>query len=278
MFDWLRNIRQSAEEKQQERLNAYLDNALSPQERERLEQEMSQDASLRRAVEQLRQIKLAVRQMPRVAVPRNFTLSPAQVSQPIRPARLVWQPALSLATVVAAVFLVSVLLLERVTLSSSQEVPVSMSAEIVAYDTAAGADDAAANQTESNVRTLTESPAPQVMVQEAAATLEVEAEVGVMSGDATAPPGSDTGDEPAAAEAPGEGELAAFEVSPTFTPTMTMTAVPSLVLNPTPTVTPIKAAEPAAAAPISPWRLAQIGLGVLFLVLLTATLYLRRRP
>ncbi len=46
MFDWLRRLGQNNEAKQQERLNAYLDNDLSPQERLALEQELSRNSPL----------------------------------------------------------------------------------------------------------------------------------------------------------------------------------------------------------------------------------------
>ena len=47
MFDFVRNLGKSADEKRQERLNAYVDGALSPAARQQFEQELAQDAALR---------------------------------------------------------------------------------------------------------------------------------------------------------------------------------------------------------------------------------------
>lgn len=118
MFDFLRNITKSAEEKRQERLNAYLDNALSAQERRRFEQELEQDAALRAELEALRWVKLSVQQVPRVRAPRNFVLDPAVYGQKESQGQGVlsgFYPGLRVATALTAFFFMLALALDLAT-------------------------------------------------------------------------------------------------------------------------------------------------------------------
>lgn len=118
MFDFLRNITKSAEEKRQERLNAYLDNALSAQERRRFEQELEQDAGLRADLEALRWVKLSVQQVPRVRAPRNFVLDPAvygQKESQRQGALSGFYPGLRVATALTAFFFMLALALDLAT-------------------------------------------------------------------------------------------------------------------------------------------------------------------
>lgn len=116
MFDLIRNFTKSAEEKRQERLNAYLDGALSAHEQRRFEQELDRDADLRADLEQLRWVKLSVQELPRVRAPRNFVLDPAVYGQK-KPAPPNWNlyPGLRVATALTAFFLVLTLALDAVT-------------------------------------------------------------------------------------------------------------------------------------------------------------------
>lgn len=106
MLDTLRNLTKSGEEKQQEALNAYLDDALSPSERRRFEQRLARDADLRAQLQQIRVLKQQLRQLPHRRVPRNFTLDPALYGR--RQKVPLFQPvaALRLATVLTAFFFV----------------------------------------------------------------------------------------------------------------------------------------------------------------------------
>lgn len=58
-------------------LSAYLDGQLSAQDRQSLEARLAQDATLRTALQELRDTVALVRGLPRVRAPRNFTLDPA---------------------------------------------------------------------------------------------------------------------------------------------------------------------------------------------------------
>ncbi|MCB9420969.1 MAG: hypothetical protein H6667_14295 [Ardenticatenaceae bacterium] len=106
MFDYLRNLTKSAEEKQQEALNAYLDDALLPKERQRFEQLLARDADLRQEVAQRRALQAQMRQMPRRRVPRNFTLDPAVYGRPQRQPLFQLYPAMQVATVLTALFFI----------------------------------------------------------------------------------------------------------------------------------------------------------------------------
>ncbi len=106
MFDFLRNLTKSAEEKQQEALNAYLDDVLSPQERQQFEQLLAADADLRQEVEQRRALQTQMRQMPRRRVPRNFTLDPAVYGRPQRQPLFEFYPVMRAATVLTALFFI----------------------------------------------------------------------------------------------------------------------------------------------------------------------------
>ncbi|MEW5988550.1 MAG: hypothetical protein AB1791_18130, partial [Chloroflexota bacterium] len=97
-MDFLRNLTQSAAEKRQVMLTAYLDNALTPQERQQFETWLAEDAALRAEVERQRAVKVALSQLPRRVAPRNFVLDPTLYGRrrPQPAAQL--YPALRLAT------------------------------------------------------------------------------------------------------------------------------------------------------------------------------------
>ena len=106
MFDFLRNLTKSAEEKRQETVAAYLDGALNGRERQRFEQEMAQDGALRVHVQQLLLIKQSLRQLPQRSVPRNFVLDPAKYGRPARQPWVQAYPILRTATAMAAFFFI----------------------------------------------------------------------------------------------------------------------------------------------------------------------------
>lgn len=105
MFDFMRNWTKSAAARQQEAVSAYLDNALTPAERQRFEQQMAQDPALHAEVAQQRQTRALLRQLPPRQVPRNFTLDPALYGRPARQPLVTYYPALRAATVLTAVLL-----------------------------------------------------------------------------------------------------------------------------------------------------------------------------
>jgi anti-sigma factor RsiW len=59
-----------------ETLSAYLDGQLSPRHTRKLESRLKQEPNLQRAFTELQQTRLALRSIPRVRAPRNFSLTP----------------------------------------------------------------------------------------------------------------------------------------------------------------------------------------------------------
>jgi len=110
-----------------ERLSAYLDDELSPQERERVDRHLAACAECRWDLETLRQTVQWVQELPSVPLPRVFTL-PASV-QPERRERRRWgfAPVLQGATALVALLLVVVMagdmLLSTIPLGDASPVP-----------------------------------------------------------------------------------------------------------------------------------------------------------
>lgn len=270
MFDWLRDLGKSQEEKRQERLNAYLDNTLTPRERQALEQELTRDEPLRTELEQLRLFKAAVRSLPRVTVPRHFTLTPEMAGQTRRPQTYSLYPTLRLATALTAFLLVALLAFELLLPMQSGSM-----ANDMANNAEVAMDGAAANDTfDNNVADAGDDAAesaPQVMAEsegEEEAVEEPMEEVAVEEADE-------------AAAAPSAGAVqTTVEATFTPTPTPTVSITPSPTSTATPSPTPMPRATPLPeppATPLSPLRGLQIALVVIFLVLLIVTITVRGR-
>jgi len=115
MFDFIRNLAKSAEEKRLETLNAYADGELSAGERRQFEAELADDAALRAELAQLRQVKQGIQQLPRARAPRNFTLDPAVYGRPQRQPAYDLYPVLRVATALAAFFFIVAVVLDLAT-------------------------------------------------------------------------------------------------------------------------------------------------------------------
>ena len=99
--------RKSEAERREELLSAYLDGELGEREREQLEARLSKDADLREELRALSHVATVVRELPRVAAPRNFILSDSMVSRqetaPAPEPRRAWAaPLLTAATAVSS--------------------------------------------------------------------------------------------------------------------------------------------------------------------------------
>jgi len=264
----------------QETLDAYLDNALTPAERARFEAQMTADPRLRTEVEQLRALRWQMRAMPRRRVPRSFALDPAAYARPKAQPLLQLYPVLRGATALSAFLLIFVLALgafqgqfggvgapaaASVTSTTAQD-----TAEIAAIEAPqeAPAEESAAITADEAARTA--SPEATTVAEEAtaaelAAPYPASTPVPVPEGDLSlgAPP-------PEATLLPNAGgAIEEAELAPTLAaePTMEPFAIQEAANAPAP-----EAAEPPAS--LLPW---QIGLGVLFLVLLVLWLLARRR-
>lgn len=84
-----------------ERLSAYIDGDLSPREARALEERLRDDKGLRQALAELRAVVGAVRQLPSLRPPRNFTLPADAVRRPSAA-----YPTLRFATLVASALFV----------------------------------------------------------------------------------------------------------------------------------------------------------------------------
>lgn len=305
MLDFRRD-RGSNEDKRQEMLNAYLDNALTPAERARFEAQLARDPRLRAEVEQLRVIKLQLRAMPRRRVPRSFALNPATYARPKAQPLLQLYPALRGATALAAFLFIFVLALgvfrgqfgaaglpapsaagvEVTRLVGEEDAATFEGVEQTAPEEEAAAIEAAA-PAEATVREAEEQPAAEMAAAEApeAVTEEAAEVAGAAAPEGTTAPIPETElvlpspeatsvllDEAAPEESEAAGEEAAFDA--------TLTVVAPTVEAIAEAAPPAAETDAAAQAPDAGTDillLLQIGLGVLFLVLLILWWLARRR-
>lgn len=92
-----------------ELLSAYVDDQLSERERARIETRLAGDANLRTAVDDLRVTRAAVKSLPTLRAPRNFTLTPEMAGQNLRSSPRLFA-SFRLASVLSTVLLVIVML------------------------------------------------------------------------------------------------------------------------------------------------------------------------
>ncbi len=173
MFDFLRDLRKSDEEKQQESLTAYLDGALTPAQMAQFEQQLSFDASLRRRLEQQQQIKENLRQLPRVRAPRHFTLDPAVYGRPESQPGFPLYPALRTATVLVALIFVFAVSFDLFT--GAAGVPDSAAVEQAVGELAVG--DQALEGASAAEESVAGEPLRESAIEASEAPVEVEAEV-----------------------------------------------------------------------------------------------------
>lgn len=201
MFDFLRNLTKSAEEKQQEALNAYLDDALSPQERRQFEHLLVRDADLRLEVEQRRALQMQMRQMPRRRVPRNFTLDPALYGRPQRQPLFQLYPVMQAAAVLTAIFFILAIGVDIFLYQGSSTV------------TSGAAPDIAMLAEEAAEEPAAETPAEAPLAAQAVEVTRIVTETVVEEGEA-APPVEAPAAEPAAEEMVEATALATEEEMP----------------------------------------------------------------
>jgi hypothetical protein len=265
MFDFWRNLTKSAEEKRQEALHAYLDNALPPRQRRQFEAQLAADSALQTELAQMQRLKQNLRRLPRHPAPRNFTLNPALYGRPQRQPLVQAYPALRLATVLTAFFFILALAAGLSTAGQNQP---AAAPQVALEFSATEAPPMELRQGES-----AEAPMAGAAEEEAA---------GVMSTD-----------EGAADSAVPQGTLTA-ELAAEALPTATSSALPrqpteeALAANRLATseaTVPEMDAAATAAAPVTqtptsrPWRalqLAQLLLGLALGVLILLTLLARR--
>ena len=272
-----------------ELLSAYVDNQLSERERARVDARLGKELNLREALGDLRVTRAAVKSLPKLRAPRNFTLTPEMVGQkPQGSPRLF--ATFRLASVLSTVLLVMVMLGDligfgRVGMMPAQEMaapaaPMEMEAieadeelETTAKEAEADAaklepDEAAQPQAEAE-----EEAQPQT---EALAEASVEAESVEKETEMATERGMEE------AEAAGEGETYAAE--PTMQPAPTLgpnleaqTSVPQGGLSDDLAVDSDIPQAVTAPKPLSLVRIIEISLGVIAIVTGVAAIYFRRR-
>jgi anti-sigma factor RsiW len=185
-----------------ELLSAYLDGRLSPAEAARLEARLAADPELRRRLHELRRVVQLLAQAPRLAVPRAFVLSEAQVAT-ASPARG-WQRwrrgfprGLTLATAVVALALVFTLGVDVWSQRQSRLMvslaPAAQPETLVAAPTTSPEAPGATSAAEAMTATATEAPSEAIVTLKAMTTTS----------------------EPATVEEPGERARMAVEATPT---------------------------------------------------------------
>ena len=250
MFDFLRNIAKSAEEKRREALNAYLSDALPPGERQRFEAQLAQDPGLQAELEQLRALRQAMRQMPPRRVPRNFTLDPAVYGRPARQPLVQAYPVLRGATALTAVFLIFALAAGLFTTGlggGAQSAAVEMEpVEEVAMEAAPAAE---AVEEEGMIVEVTRVVAETIVETEAADSAAEEIEMPLEEAPAEAPLAEAAGAKAASPDNLDGAEEAALEEDFLPAPTMTPTITPAPAPAPASTAVPLaQATLPAASS------------------------------
>jgi hypothetical protein len=286
MFDYLRAFFRSKADEEQEQLNAYLDNALPPEERRQFELLLQNNAELQAALASLRLLKASLAQLPRHRAPRSFALSAAVHGRRRSQTAVRLYPVLRAATALSAFFLVLAVVLNLLTPTSQQAVMMADSAmetESVALMEAAepralAVPEVAVTEAEEELvmgMMVVETEESELTTVEAdvATRVQATAEAGAplpAAPDPEAAPGEDmpSGGVDREAASPIAAELTA--APPLLVTPATQTA---LVVEPTPTPMPI------VTTPLTrtPWQFVQIVFGATFLLLLAVTLYLRRR-
>lgn len=208
MFEFLRNLRKSEEEKRQEMLSAYLDDALAAAEKQRFEQLIASDEQLRASLQEQRQIKASLSRLPRVRAPRNFTLDPALYGAPVDSAADRLYPIMRVATAAVALLFVLVLVLDFVSLGGSQEIAQPLAEQLSSSRDAleAPAEEAPPVEAESETAMVDEGAVEVTRVVEAVEEAAEMAAEEIVAEEAMA-------EEPAAAEMVGEAADAAEAVA-----------------------------------------------------------------
>jgi hypothetical protein len=264
-------------------LSAYLDGELNPKESARLEARIEADPQLREALRDLDRTRKLLRSLPQVRPPRNFTLTPEMAG--IQQSRSLY-PVFRFATVVAAVALV---VLVGADAFFSAGTGMMRAPETI--------DETVEVAAEVEAEKLAEAPLAQEVPAEEAAEPELESAQDALG---VEEPRASVAEETAVYQA-GEGEMTPTEESinrlemvpeetaippseplPYITPTLegwtAPTEIQPIIPSPHPTSTPIYEHEiDVSRGAMDPVRTAEVGLGVLAVVLAVVTFILRRQ-
>ncbi len=266
-----------------ERLSAYLDGQLSDSERSALHERLQREAPLALALEELRQVREALRALPPVRLPRNFTLTPEMAGQ-ARPRTsrgfaFAWGSAfatLALAVVAVADLAGGGLMAARQAAPAMQAAELQVAPALTAAPAGPLPRAAADNQTD------------QSSLGESTALSGAQAGYGAATETASAPLlAQEKSSAPTATPEPVESYRYSAPITPTPIPTTGAEALSTLgggAESPTPAPPapppPMESAAsvPTAPAPavVSPLRLIEAGLALLALGLALAAVLARR--
>ena len=227
----------------QEMLSAYLDGQLSSKDIAGLQKRLQDDQQMQIALDELRLTRIALRSLPMLRAPRNFTLTPQMVGKHA-PARRPTYPAFGFASLAAAMLLVLVFVADRMSFvntsqlaaldSAAQSTQMEQLVETMVVESLATQGAAvpqaeamqlkeapmAAEESADSARTMEVTPeenAVTLMLPEPITTTELFAE-------------TYTATTEMAEEAPSASDMqSAAGASPEITPTMTATPTPWLV-------------------------------------------------
>ncbi|KAA3644643.1 MAG: hypothetical protein DWQ07_14605 [Chloroflexi bacterium] len=115
-----------------EALSAYLDGQLSSRQRSKLETRLQRDEELRLELANLRRTRAALRDLPQVRAPRQFTLTPEMAGEQIRSASL--YPTMRLASALATILFVVVTFGDLITSTATQMSPAILQAQEIVDD------------------------------------------------------------------------------------------------------------------------------------------------
>jgi hypothetical protein len=252
-----------------EALSAYLDGYLTQKERQRLEERLSHSVELENGLEELRRTRQVLRSQLKMRAPRNFTLTPDMVGvkESKRSIPRIF-PVMRMASVMASILLVLVVVGDWLTAPVYQSVQTDMT------------------------RSVIEQPAAEMPAMEAAELPAIAAEAGATNHKALEPDSTPEGEMMMMAAPTEETQDAQAEPPAVFAQPSAGGGQPDEELTtveaeqPLPTATPSPTVEPRPApvvelAPPSPshrtfWRTAELLLGLIAVSCGLVALYLRR--
>ncbi|GAB4276216.1 MAG: hypothetical protein Kow0080_26270 [Candidatus Promineifilaceae bacterium] len=302
MFEFWREWRKSAEEKQQERINAFLDDALPPAERQRFEEELATDAALQAEVARLRVLKQQLRQLPSRPVPRQFMLDPAKYGRPAPQPLFQFYPVLRAATVLTGIFLVIAIGLSMFQSGSQLQEGIAFQSQLEVVEVTRVVTETVTEEGETAAEedlVMEELALEETAVQATEAPLappaaemapETAAEAGIAEAPAEAAEAPEANltveepaaaeEEPAAAEDAAAGTALAPPTSPSELPRITATAVPAdhIAESSREKATAVPApTPPSQTQSFDIYTTLFIALAIIFVLLLAATLWVRQQ-
>lgn len=270
-----------SERRELEQLSAYLDGMLSAREQAAVEKRLREDAAFRRKLDDLRLTVRALRSLPEVKLPRNFTLTPEMVGQTRRMPLLVMRAATAFA-VLALVVTLGVDALTRFGLSGGmmameaapQAAVEAVEAPVIAEEAPAMAEDALGGAAADSINGV---PEEEILLEEA-----IEEE-GMFAAEAEEPQTSEfdgqersQAEEVPAEDAESEAGVAELPLA-TPAPTLVEDVVEAKDETPTPALLPASEPEQREARPVSILLLLELFFGGTAVVLAMLTLWMRRR-